>query len=205
MGSVETERENVFKDCFLGLFMIIGVTGLICSGKDVVGKVLTERGFRRLSIADEIRETMRRQGLEITRVNMQDFSDKSRKLEGAGFWARRLMSRMIPGADYVIESIRNPAEVEEFRKLDGFFLIGVDAPLMTRFSRMVARDREKDPKTVLEFMALDAKDRGVGQPDHGQQNAKCMDMADIVIINDGTIEDFTVKINHTLEKFKADV
>ena len=184
--------------------MIIGVAGTIASGKGELGNILVERGFKRLSLSDEIRDMMRKKGMDLTRDSLTVFADSMRKSEGAGFWARRIISKMIPGANYVIESIRNPAEVEEFRKIDGFFLVGVDAPVQLRFERTAARAREQDPQRFTDFLMIDARDRGVGQQDYGQQNARVLDMTDLIIMNDGTIEDFRKKVLFFLERLQKD-
>lgn len=168
--------------------MIIGLTGPICAGKDEVAKILVSLGFERFSLSDEIRAEMRAKGIILTRDSIQEYGDRVRRREGAGAWTRRIVSQLVPGKHYVIDSIRNPGEVEELRQLEGFFLVKVDAPTKMRFARMVKRDREQDPKSFADFQRIELKDLGVGQEAYGQQNAQCFALADYVITNEGTIE-----------------
>jgi dephospho-CoA kinase len=168
--------------------MIIGLTGPICAGKDEVAKILVSLGFERFSLSDEIRAELKRTGVELRRDNIQECGDYMRRKEGVGVWARRIVPHLKNGKNYVIDSIRNPGEVEELRQLGGFFLIKISAAKKLRFARMIKRGRERDPVTSEEFERLELKDLGIGQPDYGQQHAQCFALADNTIINEGTIE-----------------
>lgn len=177
--------------------MIIGLTGPICAGKDEVGKILETQGFKRLSLVEELRNEARSRGIELTRKNLQDLGDLLRQQEGAGVLAKRVMQKVVPGKNYVIESIRNPGEVMALRELKGFMLVCVSASDAVRFQRMVTRSREQDPKTFEEFLAVEARDRGIGQATYGQQNEACWALADVHLENNTSLNDLTNKI-HTL-------
>ena len=168
--------------------MIIGLTGPICAGKDEVAKILVSLGFERFSLSDEIRAELRWHVAEMKREYIQECGDQMRRREGVGVWARRIMSRIRPGKNYVIDSIRNPGEVEELRQLGGFFLVKIHAPTKLRFARMIKRARSEDPTKFEDFDRLELKDLGIGQPDYGQQHAQCFALADKTIVNEGTLE-----------------
>ena len=119
---VRGQRNKDYKPAFIAVYMIIGITGPICAGKDEAGKILAKRGFERLSLVEEIREELRRRGTEITRKNLQDLGDALRHSEGVDALARRVMKKIIPGRHYTIESIRNPGEVQALRALYYFIL-----------------------------------------------------------------------------------
>ncbi len=168
--------------------MILGLTGPICAGKDEVAKILVSLGFERFSLSDEIRTEMRAKGIVLTRDSIQEYGDRTRRREGAGTWARRIVPRIMPNKNYVIDSIRNPGEIDELRQLDDFFLVKVEAPGKMRFARMVKRARSEDPMNFADFQQLELKDLGIGQEAYGQQNAQCFALADYTISNEGTIE-----------------
>lgn len=168
--------------------MIIGLTGPICAGKDEVAKILVSLGFERFSLSDEIRAELGRRGVALKRERIQECGDEVRRKEGVGVWARRIMPHIQPDKHYVIDSIRNPGEIEELRQLGGFFLLKVYAPAKLRFARMIKRAREEDPTTYGAFERLELKDLGIGQPDYGQQHAQCFALADKTLSNEGTLE-----------------
>lgn len=182
--------------------MIIGLTGPICAGKDETAKILANMGFESLSLSFEIREAMKKAGIALTRDNIQNFGDEMRRREGTGVWARRVIAKMRDGKNYVVNSIRHPGEVEEFRGLNGFHLVKIDAPKRLRFARMVKRARENDPATFEQFQMVELKDLGIGQPDYGQQHAQCFALADYTIVNEGTLEKLRENVEELLVVLK---
>ena len=86
-----------------------------------------------------------------------------------------------------MDSIRNPGEVEELRKNDGFVLIGVHADAKIRFERLMKRGRAGDSRTFEEFMEHEKKENN--NEGAGQQLDKCLEMADKTIDSNGTIEE----------------
>jgi len=197
---------NIFKGFSMNCHMLIGLTGRIGSGTDTFGKILVKKGFERISLSDYLREEMKAQNIEINRKNMQDFGDKIRKEEGQGALVKKIVSenKLNTGKNYVIESIRNPGEVEELRKLNSFTLVLIDAPIEIRFSRVLRRSRDDDePKTIEEFKKWEEKDLGINQPKHGQQHLAVFKLADRKIINNSTIKELTKKAEKLLKKLKS--
>lgn len=167
--------------------MIIGLTGSLGAGKGVILEYLESQGFYHLSTSNEVRDEARRRNVELTRTNLQDLGNKLREKEGESVLARRLINRMDGKSNYIVDGIRNPAEVHELKMLKDFVLIGVDAPDQLRFTRLLSRSRESDPKTWDEFLKIDARDKGQGELKSGQQSAACKELADFNIYNDGDI------------------
>lgn len=177
--------------------MFIGLTGSIASGKEVVADFLMEKGFVYLSLSNELREIAQKKKILLTRENLQDLGNELRKKEGADFLAKRVLYK-IKNQQYtkaIIDSIRNPAEIDVFKKsLKNFSLVSVDAPDKIRFERILLRDRESDPKTFQGFLKMDQRDKGKGEPKDGQQVGECMKKAKFVLINDSDLESAKKKI-----------
>lgn len=182
--------------------MILGLTGSICAGKDEVGKILEENGFIRLSLVEEIRAEARRRGIEITRKSLQDLGDELRKTRGGSVLAKHVMTSINSSDNYVIESIRNPSEVKALQELKGFILVCVTADDMIRFERMRLRAREQDPQTFDAFLKVEARDRGIGQATHGQQNEACWRMASITLENNGTFEQLRASVTAIIDTLR---
>lgn len=182
--------------------MIIGVTGPIASGKGILAEILIKKGFTQMSFSSIMKEMMQEQGIPLDRKNITEFSNNMKQKYGAGIWAEKIISRLDYPKNYVVESFRNPAEVEAFRKLDNFVLIALTAPVEKRFQWMMLRQQHHDPGSLASLQALDARDRGVGEPAHGQQTMACVALADITIINDSTKEKLQKKVDKVLKKLK---
>lgn len=187
--------------------MIIGLTGSLAAGKGVVSDFMKKQGFVYLSLSDELREIMKEKKIELTRKNLQDFGNQMREEKGAGVLAS-LVADKIQNQKYakaVVDGIRNPAEIAELRKLDNYFLISVDAPEEIRFKRLIARNRESDPKTLEDFLKVDARDKGIGEKETGQGVGRCMAQADFTLINDKGIEEINKKVEDLYKKIQLKI
>ena len=184
--------------------MIIGLTGMPGSGSNSVGDFLVEKkGFIWLSYSDILREELRKEGKEITRKAMQDLGNEIRERYGAGELSKRLMNKMEGGRNYVVGTIRNPAEIEELRKRGDFAMVHVFADKKLRFNRVVARNRESDPRNWEEFLALESKDGGVGEKESGLRIGDCIKMCDHTIVNESTLEELRKRVDELLVKVKV--
>ncbi len=182
--------------------MIIGVVGPIASGKSMLSDMLIEKGFVRFSFSQEVREEAKKREIPIERKLLQDLGNEMREKHGRDYWAQRIISKLEKGKHHVIEGIRNPAEVEALQKLENFVLIAVDAPIEKRFQWIIMRGKDSDPHTIEGVKAIEARDRGEGEAEHGQQSALCVDMATIKLVNDKSREHFREKIEKLLKEMK---
>ena len=182
--------------------MIIGITGPIASGKSILSETLSEKGFTKLSLSDEVREEAKLRNISIERKNLQDLGNLLRKEKGKGYWAERLIDKIIPKKDYIIEGIRNPGEIEVLRKLSDFVLVGINAPIEKRFQLIISRNKSSDPKTLEEIKEMDERDLGKGEDHLGQQTKACFELADHFIENKSTIQELKENFQDLLEKIK---
>ena len=183
--------------------MIIGITGPIASGKSVLVEMLIEKGFVYHRLSEEVREEAKNLGIAIERKALQDLGNAMREKYGNGYWAERLISKLIANKNHVVDGIRNPGEIDVLRKNNNFILVGVDAPIEKRFQWILNRNKDSDPKTLDEIKAIDSRDRGVGELNSGQQSGKCYEMADLYLHNEGTFEELSKKIAEMLENLKC--
>lgn len=180
--------------------MIIGLTGSNASGKGEAAQYLKSKGFGYYSLSDILREESKRLGIEPLRENLIKLGNQMRKDKGPAILALLLAEKLLKGRDYIVDSIRNPAEVETLRKVKGFFLLGLDASIETRFKRSIERNRAGDAFTLEDFKIKEAKENKPGI--ENQQLKKCLEMTDAVIVNDSSLEDLYKKIDEIIKKNK---
>jgi dCMP deaminase len=178
--------------------MLIGLTGKYAAGKGTVAEALQRRGFGYHSCSDVLREELAVRGLAESREALLALGNELRRAGGPGELARRLTPRLVDGADHIVDSIRNPAEVEALRELEGFVLIAVDACPQARFTRLRARDRIGDPVTYEAFQALEQRELESDDPTTQQLNATIA-LADHYLQNDGGVDD----LHHALGSLLA--
>jgi dephospho-CoA kinase len=103
-----------------------------------------------------------------------------------------------------IDGIRNPYEIRYLQENTQFYLVAVDAPAEVRFERMRERRRSGDPENLEEFVRVDARDRGAGEAEKGQQVGACISAADFSIWNDGALTELRSKVAAVLSKIPRD-
>jgi len=183
----------------------VGLTGRMASGKGEAVRILRGRGFRYVSLSDIVRREAARLPGAASRSRMQDVGNRLRAEGGAGALGR-LVRREVedsPWPRWVIDGIRNPAEVEELRRLEAFFLIAVDSPLELILQRLRERGRAGDAAGEAELRAALEREWGLGEPAGGQQVGPTMALADFTVANDGTLAELRERLEAVLEKIGA--
>ena len=177
--------------------MIIGLTGKNGSGKTAVSDYLKSRGFEYYSLSDEIREEIRKRGMEISREVLIDVGNELREKFGPGVLAERALRNLETDNNYVVDSIRSPYEVDVLRSRNDFTLLAVEADQATRFKRSLKRGRENAAKTLDQFIREEERELDSDNPANQQLHATHQ-KADLVITNDGTLDELHRKLDTLL-------
>lgn len=180
--------------------IIIGITGTIGAGKGTVVEYLVKnRGFKHFSARELISEEVIKRGLEKNRDNMVVVANDLRKKNGSGYVADELYRRALVSKDNcIIESIRTVGEIESLKSKGNFVLLAVDAEPRIRYERIFARKTVTDNVSFEKFLEDEAKE--MESNDTNKQNLKkCIEMADFVIYNNGSLEKLNDKIGEILE------
>lgn len=165
--------------------LVIAVSGTLCSGKGLVAQILKSKGCDTDTFSSIIKDELISKNIEVNRKNLQDEGNRLRKEFGGKVLAERLLLKYKDSPKpLVIDGLRNVGEIEYLKKHSNFFLIGVDAPIETRYKFTQRRRGEKDGVDYDAFVALDNRDRGVNEPANGQQVGMCLTHADFLIYND---------------------
>ncbi len=165
--------------------LVVGLTGANASGKGEVASWLAGRGFRLHSLSDVVRERAAAEGLPPLREHLIRLGNALRAEGGPGALAHAILPRL--GDRDVVDSIRNPAEVEVLRARPDFVLLGVRAGEETRFRRSRRRARPGDPETLDEFRRRERQENS--DDPAAQQLAATFRLADRVLENDGSLAD----------------
>ena len=169
---------------------IIGLTGTNGSGKGEAAQFFMRHGYAYLSLSDLIREELRHKNQEISRDNLIKMGNHLRNTYGADILARRTMEQVT--GKTIIDSIRNPNEVEYLQSQEEFILLAIDAPPEVRYERVMTRGRDESVQTLEEFIAKEREE--MSELAKGQQLQRCMQMADHLVLNEGTLEEFHRKL-----------
>lgn len=178
---------------------LIGISGTNGSGKDTVGKLLSENHrFWFISVTELLRDECRGRGLPVERENLRTISAEWRRKLGLGVLVDKAMDAFnsLPDKEryvgVVMSSFRNPAEADRVHELGGIVL-WVDADPRVRYGRIQANAesrgrKEEDTKTFEQFLAeQEAEMRPPEGADAAELNmAAVKDKADVFLLNNGS-------------------
>ena len=183
--------------------MLIGLTGRNASGKGEVARYLHKKSFYYYSLSDVIRDEIRARRQDPTRELLITVGNELRQRYGANILAERILAKIEDDKHYVIDSIRNPSEVDAFRAAKHFKLLRIEAPPELRFQRILKRHRESDPMTLEEFVELE--NREAEGDDTSQNLVKVELMADHSVTNDSTLEKLYPQIDELLLRLLKEI
>lgn len=170
---------------------VIGVVGPIASGKGFLAEYLKSQGFFMVTLSDRLREEADRLGVARTRENLVAIGNQWRREFGSEVLAKRSVA-LIPeeAKQVVIDGIRNPGEIVFLRDFWNATIIGVDAAAELRLNWYLerAKRRGEDTASEAEFWKANDRDLGLGEDALGQQGKLCLELADIRMVNDGTVK-----------------
>jgi deoxycytidylate deaminase/dephospho-CoA kinase len=196
---------------------IIGLAGSFGSGCTYIAReILTPAGYTFFSLSDSLKklfleENPKYKAIEgVPRAELQSFGDRIRKEKGVSFFAEQTWNEINKefGKDrnkrFVVDSIRNPAEISFFRKNTiRFFLFGIYSDRNIRWNRVKGKYKNDEGA----FDADDKNDTGDSNPQYGQHVGHCFYESDIVFINNSDysavgnkkFNDFDFKIKQYVE------
>ncbi len=169
--------------------LIIGLTGAFGSGTSFLAEeFFAKRGFVKCSLSSSLRiEYEKSNGKQAeSRKDLQAFGNQLRKYNSAAL--AEMVDKAVISLDdtqsFVVESIRNPAEIRYFRdKYPEFILVGIFADYEVRWNRV----KENYGNSRDQFDTDEQKDKGVLEPEHGQRISDCFFESDLIILNNKQI------------------
>ena len=177
---------------------VIAFTGMPASGKSEAVQLAKDKGIPVIRMGDLVWEETRRQGKPLDDKNVGDVASSMRKKYGMDIWAKRTVEKihsLKKSPHLIIDGVRNMEEIEYFKKDLGldFFIVAIYASDELRRKRAIARGRTDDSKDLKD---LDERDRR--EIRWGLQ--KIIADADIVILNNGSLDQFKKKVLTVLNK-----
>lgn len=170
--------------------IIIGLTGAFGCGATFLAEKFfrDEEGFALCSLSSVLKQKYTKEYGEShkDRKDLQEYGDKLRS-ENSAVLAQLVDEETVSknaDGNFVIDSIRNPAEIKYFRdKYPEFILIGVFADYDVRWGRIKETyDGSKD-----KFDVDEQRDKGTYEPVYGQRISDCFFESDLILSNNESI------------------
>ncbi len=167
---------------------IIGLTGAFGSGVSFLAEhFFKNKGYECCSLSKFLREKYKEKHGEDApnRKALQEFGNRLRE-DDPSILAKEVDKIIAKDSqsNFVIESIRNPAEINYFRENHTeFILIGIFAEYDVRWGRV--RETYNGSKDL--FDADERKDQGKTEPKYGQKISDCFFESDLILSNNKEI------------------
>jgi dephospho-CoA kinase len=171
---------------------IIAFTGMPAAGKSEAVQLAKNKGIPVIRMGDLVWEETRRQGKPLDDKNVGDVASSMRKKYGMDVWAKRTVEKihsLKKSPHLIIDGVRNVEEIEYFKKDLGldFFVVAIDTSDELRRKRAIARGRTDDSKDLKDLEERDRREIRWGLQ-------KVIADADIVILNNGSLDQFKKKV-----------
>ncbi len=182
VGIVNSQSKANTKPLFL-----LALTGLARSGKDTAAKYIAEKyGFTWLDMSrDVLKAELDERKIQATKENLSIVGDSLRKIYGNDIVAQKIIEiiRKKGIEKAIVSGVRSPEEAKYLEKsADDFYLFRITANIERRIERgennLISRDEQ------------DITNKGL---------SKVLEMADVTIENNGTLNDFYRKIDKEME------
>ena len=175
---------------------IIGITGTLGAGKGtIVDYLVKEKAYLHFSVRAYLVREIEKLGLPVNRDSMTSVANELRAKNSSAFIIEELYKEAVKTEkNSIIESIRTPGEIDFLKKQGNFILLAVDADPKIRFERIKLRASETDNIDFDTFVANEKRE--MTSKDVNKQNlGKCIEMADIVLNNNGSISQLIDQLN----------
>jgi dephospho-CoA kinase len=186
---------------------LIGVAGTAGAGKDTATEIICKLfGLQNTSTGDMVRAITRQvYGLP------PDFNPVRDQLYEVATYVRTevhpagmvklciLQAKVQKGTGAVLSGLRSRGEADAIREAGGI-IVGVDADPKVRYGRIYARQRDAETgKTYDQFLQQDEyENRGISETGPGRGIKSIIESADILITNNGSLEELTAQIKEKL-------
>ena len=183
--------------------MILGIAGTIGAGKGTVVEYLKAKGFVNYSSSKLLGEILNTEGKAKIRDNYSPLATRLQQDYPGGVVEKNYQEKYLAEKpeNVIFEALHRQSEANFIRSIGGY-IIGVDADIETRYTRISKRQEGEKDEVTFEKFKEDARieDEGGGDAARDNNIRAVINNADAVIVNDGTLEELHAKIDAMLDE-----
>lgn len=174
---------------------IVAIVGMCGSGKSVASDILVEKGWKKVYFGGVTMEKLKEEGLEVTPANEKMMRERLRAELGMGAYAKILLPRIKEYAlesDTVLDGLYSWDELKILREElgDGLTVVAIVTDRQLRYDRLSVRE-------VRPFNNEEALYRDITEIENIAK-AGPIAHADYYILNNGTVEEYAVRLEEIL-------
>ena len=177
---------------------VIAFTGMPFSGKSEAVNIAKDMDIPIVRMGDMVWDEVNNLGLKLNDKNVGNIANQMREKHGQDIWAIKTINKIKSKGkikSIVIDGIRNVEEIEVFKRELGnnFVIIAIEASEEIRQKRALKRGRKDDSKDIKKLKERDQRELGWGL-------GRVIASADIVVLNEISIDDFKKHIKEILKR-----
>jgi dephospho-CoA kinase len=168
--------------------------------KDTAAEYVAKKfSLHHISSGDLVRDYITKNNLGgLDRPNVHKYAIELRNKFGGDYLVRVAFEKT--KENLIVSGLRAIDEVETFKRLGGI-VIAVVAPMERRYEFSKKRGRIGDDVTFEDFKKIE-EEENESKDRNGQNVKKAIEMANIVIENDGTLEDLFLKCEKVVRELQ---
>lgn len=191
---MKSPRQKTDWALFLGRYNMLIITGMPGAGKDEFVKVAKKRGFVDVHMGDTVKAYAKKAGVAVSDRAIGAFASSQRSEYGMEVWAKRTGENIQEPEKTVVDGLRNTEELQYFREnFPDVMVVAIYTNKEERLRRILRRHRPDDVKSEYELDGRDDRELGWGI-------GRTISLADKMIINDGTLEEFRGNVRKFLDE-----
>ena len=174
---------------------IVAIVGMCGSGKSVASDILVEKGWKKVYFGGVTMEKLKEEGLDVTPANEKMMRERLRAELGMGAYAKILLPRIKEYAkegDTVLDGLYSWDELKILREElgDRLTVVAIVTDRKLRYERLSVRE-------VRPFNNEEALYRDITEIENIAK-AGPIAHADYYILNNGTVEEYAVRLEEIL-------
>lgn len=191
---MRSPKQKTDLGSFLDRYLMLIITGMPGAGKDEFVKVAKKKGYIDVHMGDTVKSYAKKESVPVTDKDIGKFASGQRSKFGMDVWARRTGENITDPAKTVVDGLRNIEELQYFREnFPDVIVVAIYTNKEERLRRILRRHRPDDVTSEYELDGRDDRELGWGI-------GRTISLADKMIINDKTLEEFKEKARSFLDE-----
>ena len=179
--------------------IVVAIVGMCGSGKSIASDILVEKGYEKVYFGGVTMEKLKENNLEVTPENEKMMREKLRADLGMGAFAKILLPKikeLAKNKNVVLDGLYSWDEylIIENELKDNLSVIGIITDKKIRYSRLETRE-------IRPLTREEAKKRDLAEIENIAK-APPIAYADYYILNNGTIEEYKLKLEKIIEEIE---
>ena len=179
---------------------VIAIVGMCGAGKSVASDYLESMGYKKIYFGGVTIDLLKENNLEVTEQNEKMMREKLRNELGMAAYAKILLPRIKEYSkkyNTVLDGLYSWDELKVLKEeIDNLKVISIVVDKDIRYERLAKRD-------IRSLTSIEAENRDLSEIENIKKGGP-ISFADYYILNNGTIEEYKIRLDEILNLIRGD-